>query len=100
MQSKSQNTDRLGLDSHSIPQNNIYSEPWWRNVGYNPSSLPLTGEHASNSSSLECPNGGSDSNEDQSLSNDGPNEEDDDATKDSHVGASPQSGSISFFLVS
>ncbi|PON59064.1 Nuclear transcription factor Y subunit A [Parasponia andersonii] len=92
MRSKSQNKDRLGLDSHSISPTNVYSEPWWRNVGYNPGSLPMTGGNASNSSSLEFPNGGSESNEDQSLSNDGPNEEDDDGTKDSHVSASPQSG--------
>ncbi|EXB93313.1 Nuclear transcription factor Y subunit A-1 [Morus notabilis] len=92
MRSKSQNTDGLGLDSHTITPTNVYSEPWWRNVGYNPISPPLTVRNASNSSSLDCPNGASESNEDQSLSDDGPNEEDDDATKDSYVSASPRSG--------
>lgn len=93
MRSKSQNTDQLGLDSRANPPTGVYPEPWWRNVGYN-MSMPLTRGNVSNSSSLECPNGASESNEDHSLSNDGPNEEDDDATKDSHVSASPQSGSV------
>lgn len=91
MRPKSQNTDGLGLDSHNITPTNVYSEPWWRGVGYNPISPPLTARNASNSSSLDCPNGASESNEDHSLSDGGPNEEDDDATKDSHVSASPRS---------
>ena len=94
MRSKSQNTDQLGLDSHAIPPNSVYSEPWWRNAGYNPTSPTLPVGNASNSSSLECPNDASESNEDQSMSDDGLNEEDDDVTKDSHVGASPQSGTV------
>ena len=93
-QSQSQNTEQLGLDSHAIPPSSVCGEPWWRNVGYMPVSMPLTGGNVSNSSSVECPNGASESNEDQSLSNDGQYEEEDDATKDSNVSASPQSGSI------
>ncbi|XP_062084051.1 nuclear transcription factor Y subunit A-1-like isoform X2 [Humulus lupulus] len=92
MRSKSKNTDRLGLDSHAIPPSSVCGEPWWRNVSYMPAPMPVTRGNASNSSSVECPNGASESNEDQSLSNEGPYEEDDDATKDSHVSASPQSG--------
>lgn len=95
MQSKSQSTSRLRPDPHTIPPASVLGEPWWRSGGYNPISPPLTGGIATNSSSLECPNGGSESNDDQSLSNDGQNEEDDDATKESKISASPQTGSIS-----
>lgn len=95
MQSKSQSTSRLGPDPHTIPANGVFGEPWWRSGGYNPISPPLTGGNATNSSSLECPNGGSESHDEQSLSDDDQNEEDDDATKESQIGVSPQSGSIS-----
>ncbi|PQP99565.1 nuclear transcription factor Y subunit A-1 [Prunus yedoensis var. nudiflora] len=75
----------------TILTHSVYSEPWWRGVGYNPISPAVTGRNASNSSSLECPNGGSESNDDRSLSNDEPNEEDDDdATKGSQI-TSPRS---------
>ncbi|XP_021812081.1 nuclear transcription factor Y subunit A-1 [Prunus avium] len=91
MQSKSETENRLHADHHTIPPNSVYSEPWWRGVGYNPISPAVTGRNASNSSSLECPNGGSESNDDRSLSNDEPNEDDDDdATKGSQI-TSPRS---------
>jgi nuclear transcription factor Y alpha len=82
MQSKSENANRLDPGSHAIPQAGVYSEPWWR-IGYNPMSPVMTGGNVSNSSSLECPNGVSDSNDGQSPSNGGLNEDDDDATKES-----------------
>ena len=97
MRPESQNKDQLELDSHAVPPNNVYSEPWWRNGGYNPVSLPLPVANASNSSSLECPNDASESNEDQSLSD----EDDDDIAKDSHSGASPRPGILQcLFLLS
>lgn len=96
MQSKSETENRLHADHHTIPPNSVYSEPWWRGVGYNPISPAVTGRNASNSSSLECPNGGSESNDDRSLSNDEPNEDDDDdATKESQI-TSPRSGDNSY----
>lgn len=96
MQSKSETENRLHADHHTIPPNSVYSEPWWRGVGYNPISPAVTGRNASNSSSLECPNGGSESNDDRSLSNDEPNEDDDDdATKGSQI-TSPRSGNNSY----
>ncbi|KAL5566657.1 hypothetical protein UlMin_029821 [Ulmus minor] len=60
-------------------------------MGYNNISTPLTGGNASNSSSLECPNGASESNDDRSFSN-GQNEEDDDAAKEPRMSTSPRSG--------
>lgn len=95
MQSKSESTNRLRSDPHSFPPSSVYSEPWWRGVGYNPMSQAMAGANASNSSSLECPNGDSESNDDQSMSN---NEEDDDATKESPATAPNQSGVI-FYIV-
>lgn len=91
MQSKSENANRLHPGSHAIPPS-VYSEPWWRNIGYNPISSVVTAGNISNSSSLECPNAGSDSNDGQSRSNNGLNEEDDDATKESQNTASSRSG--------
>ncbi|MED6183980.1 hypothetical protein PIB30_042926 [Stylosanthes scabra] len=85
MQSKSETANRLRSDPHSFQPSGVYSEPWWRGVGYSAVPQAMPGANASNSSSLECPNGGdSESNEEgQSLSNSGMNEEDDDAAKDS-----------------
>lgn len=94
MQSKSQSRNQLGADPHSIPPTGMYSEPWWRGVGYNSPNPPMMGANVSNSSSLNCPNDGSESNDDQSLSNDGPNEEDDDDAKESKMNKSPRSGII------
>ncbi|KAL5164557.1 Nuclear transcription factor Y subunit A-1 [Glycine soja] len=88
MQSKSETANRLRSDPHSFQPGSVYSEPWWRGIGYNPVAQTMAGANASNSSSLECPNGDSESNEEgQSLSNSGMNEEDDDATKDSQPAA-------------
>jgi len=91
MQSKSENANRLEPGSHAIPQAGVYSEPWWR-IGYNPMSPVMTGGNVSNSSSLECPNGVSDSNDGQSPSNGGLNEDDDDATKESQNTSSRSAG--------
>ncbi|KAF7816041.1 nuclear transcription factor Y subunit A-1-like [Senna tora] len=55
-------------------------------------SQAMAGANASNSSSLECPNGDSESNDGQSLSNSELNEEEDDATKESPATAPNQSG--------
>ncbi|XP_061367398.1 nuclear transcription factor Y subunit A-1-like isoform X1 [Gastrolobium bilobum] len=93
MQSKSETANRLRSDPHSFQPSNVYSEPWWRGIGYNPMAQAMSGANASHSSSLECPNGDSESNEEgQSLANSGLNEEDDDATKDSQPAAPNQSG--------
>ena len=92
MQSKSETANRLRSDPHTYPPTNAYSEPWWRGIGYNPISQAVVGANASNSSSLECPNGDSESNDGQSLSNSGLNEEDDDATKESQATDPNQSG--------
>ncbi|KAL2332886.1 hypothetical protein Fmac_014099 [Flemingia macrophylla] len=93
MQSKSETANRLRSDPHSFQPGGVYSEPWWRGIGYNPLAQTMAGANASNSSSLECPNGDSESNEEgQSLSNSGMNEEDDDATKDSQPAAPNEPG--------
>ncbi|WVY94959.1 hypothetical protein V8G54_034047, partial [Vigna mungo] len=93
MQSKSETANRLRSDPHSFQPGSVYSEPWWRGIGYNPLAQTMAGANASNSSSLECPNGDSESNEEgQSLSNSGRNEEDDDATKESQPAAPNEPG--------
>ena len=90
MQSKSEGGSRLEPDSHGVPQTAVHSEPWWRNSGYGAISPGVRGGNASNSSSMECPNG-SESNDGQSLSNGGLNEEDD-GNKEIQTTASSQSG--------
>lgn len=90
MRSKSERTDQLEPNPNAIPPGAVYSEPWWRGVGYNSISPALAGGNVSNSSSLDCPNG-SESNDAQSMSNDGLNEEDDDANKESRAPASSRS---------
>ncbi|KAJ7964092.1 Nuclear transcription factor Y subunit A [Quillaja saponaria] len=92
MQSKSESANRLKAATHTIPPTGVYSEPWWRGIVSNPIPPTMTRANAANSSSLDCPNGGSESNEGQSLSNSGLNEEDDDATKEVQGTASTQSG--------
>ncbi|XP_022642386.1 nuclear transcription factor Y subunit A-1 isoform X2 [Vigna radiata var. radiata] len=93
MQSKSETANRLRSDPHSFQPGSVYSEPWWRGIGYNPLAQTMAGANASNSSSLECPNGDSESNEEgQSLSNSGRNEEDDDATKEPQPAAPNEPG--------
>lgn len=94
MRSKSESTDQLEPNPNAIPPGAVYSEPWWRGVGYNSISPALAGGNVSNSSSLDCPNG-SESNDAQSMSNDGLNEEDDDANKESRAPASSRSGNWS-----
>ncbi|XVF04727.1 hypothetical protein REPUB_Repub05bG0110000 [Reevesia pubescens] len=89
MQSKSEGGSRLEPDPHGVPPTAVYSEPWWRNIGYGAISPGVRGGNASNSSSMECPNG-SESNDGQSLSNDGLNEEDD-GNKETVTTASSQS---------
>lgn len=97
MQSKSETANRLRSDPHSFQPGGVYSEPWWRGIGYNPMAQTMSGANASNSSSLECPNGDSESNEEgQSLSNSGM--EDDDATKDSQPAAPNQTGSLEYHV--
>lgn len=97
MQSKSETANRLRSDPHSFQPRSVYTEPWWRGVGYNTVPPVMPGANASNSSSLECPNGDSESNEEgQSLSNSGMNEEDDDAAKDSQPAAPNQSGASAY----
>lgn len=90
MQSNSKGPNQIG-PPHTAPPSSVYSEPWWRGVGYNPISTTMTGGNTNNSPSSECPNGGSESNDGQSHSNGGLNEEDDDSIKESQATASSQS---------
>ncbi|XWS71161.1 hypothetical protein CRYUN_Cryun03dG0115500 [Craigia yunnanensis] len=76
MQPKSEGGSRLEPDPHGVHPTAVYSEHWWHNIGYGAISPGVRGGNASNSSSMECPNG-SESNDGQSLSNGGLNEEDD-----------------------
>ncbi|CAK9314203.1 unnamed protein product [Citrullus colocynthis] len=86
MQSKSKSVNHLGSEPPNMQQTSSYSEPWWRSIGYNHISPPPAGGNVSNSTSLECTNGASESNDGQSMSNDDLNEDDDDdTTKDSHA---------------
>ncbi|KAJ8751246.1 hypothetical protein K2173_016427 [Erythroxylum novogranatense] len=78
MLSKSDSSNRREADREAVGRYAVHSEEWWRGTGYNAISSP------------ECPND-SESNGDQSLSNGRLNEEDDDATKESHNIASSQS---------
>lgn len=94
MQSKSETTNQPRSSPHSFTPNTVYSEPWWRGIHYNSAPKAMSGVNASNSSSLERPNADSESSEGQSLSNNGMNEEDDDATKESQPTAPNQSGAI------
>ncbi|KAJ0083486.1 hypothetical protein Patl1_29778 [Pistacia atlantica] len=89
MRPKSESSNQLEPDPHAIPPG-TYSEPWWRNAGYNTIPPAGAGANPSNSSSLEGPNG-LDSNDGPSMSNDGVNEEDDDANKESQNTASSRS---------
>ncbi|XP_031272028.1 nuclear transcription factor Y subunit A-1 [Pistacia vera] len=89
MRPKSESSNQLEPDPHAIPPG-TYSEPWWRNAGYNIIPPSGAGANPSNSSSLEGPNG-LDSNDGPSMSNDGVNEEDDDANKESQNTASSRS---------
>ena len=90
MQSKSEGGNRLEPDPHGVHPTAVYPDPWWRKVGYGAISSGVRGGNASNSSSMECPNG-SESNDGQSASNGGLNEEDD-ANKQTQTTASSQSG--------
>ncbi|KAE9591154.1 putative transcription factor Hap2/NF-YA family [Lupinus albus] len=90
MQSKSE-TNGMRSDPRSFQPSIGYAEHWWRGIGYNPIAQTMSKANTTNSSSLDCPNGDSESNEEgQSLSNNGLNEEDDGATKDSQHAASNQ----------
>ncbi|XVF69625.1 hypothetical protein PTKIN_Ptkin11bG0096500 [Pterospermum kingtungense] len=89
MQSKSEGGSQLELDLHGVPPNAVYSEPWWRNIGYGAISPAVRGGNASNSSSMECPNA-SESNDGLSMSNNGLNEEDD-GNKEAQTTASSRS---------
>ncbi|GMI81594.1 nuclear factor Y, subunit A1, nuclear factor Y subunit A1, EMBRYO DEFECTIVE 2220 [Hibiscus trionum] len=89
MQSKSEGGRRLEPDLHGVTPTAVYSEPWWRNNGYGAISPRVRGGNVSKSSSGECPNG-SESNDDQTLSNDGVNKEDD-VNKERQAAASSRS---------
>jgi len=98
MPSKSETANQPRSNPHSFAPNNVYSEPWWRGIQYNSVPQAMSGVNASNSSSLERPNGDSESSEDQSLSNNGVNEEDDDATKESQPTAPNQAGALDYIV--
>ncbi|KAG8638292.1 nuclear transcription factor Y subunit A-1 isoform X2 [Manihot esculenta] len=90
MQSKSQSANPLEPDPRVIQPCAVHSEPWWRSIGFNTVSSAVPAGNTSNLSSPDGPNG-SLSNDDQSLSNGGVNEDDDDASKESQATASSQS---------
>ena len=92
MQPKSEGGSRLEPDPHGVHPTAVYSEQWWHNIGYGAISPVVRGGNASNSSSMECPNG-SESNDGQSLSNGGLNEEDD-GNKEIQTTASSRSGTL------
>eukprot|EP00256_Glycine_max_P055373 XP_014622548.1 nuclear transcription factor Y subunit A-14 isoform X1 [Glycine max] len=81
MQSKSETANQLRSDPRSFAPNQSYSEPWWRGIQCNPVPQAMSGVNISNSSSLERPNGDSESSE-----------EDDDATKEPQPTAPNQPG--------
>ncbi|XP_019434586.1 PREDICTED: nuclear transcription factor Y subunit A-1-like isoform X1 [Lupinus angustifolius] len=90
MQPKSE-TNGMRSDPRSFQPSIGYAEHWWRGIAYNPIAQTMSEANTTNSSSLDCPNGDSESNEEgRSLSNSGLNEEDDGATKDSQHGAPNQ----------
>ncbi|XP_023533872.1 nuclear transcription factor Y subunit A-1-like [Cucurbita pepo subsp. pepo] len=78
MQFKSKSVNQVESEPPNMQQTGSYSEPWWRSIGYNPISPSATGGNVSNSPSLECTNGASESNDGQSMSNADLNEDDDD----------------------
>ncbi|XP_022754246.1 nuclear transcription factor Y subunit A-1-like [Durio zibethinus] len=88
MQSKSEHASQLEPDSHGVHPTAVFSEPWWGNIGYGAISVGVRGGNASNSSSMECPNG-SESKDGQSLSSGGLNEEND-VNKETQTTASSQ----------
>lgn len=95
MQSKSQSANPLEPDPRVIQPCAVHSEPWWRSIGFNTVSSAVPAGNTSNLSSPDGPNG-SLSNDDQSLSNGGVNEDDDDASKESQATASSQSGTFMY----
>ncbi|XP_050370477.1 nuclear transcription factor Y subunit A-1 isoform X2 [Argentina anserina] len=84
MQPNVESENRIPADHHTIPPPTVSSEPWWRTVGYNPTSPTVTGRNVSNSSSFERQKSHSESSEYKSVSDDGSNE-DDDNTKESQM---------------
>ncbi|XVF47383.1 hypothetical protein PTKIN_Ptkin03bG0104500 [Pterospermum kingtungense] len=89
MKSKSEGGSRLEPNPHGVHPTVVYSDPWWRNSGYGPISSRVRGGNASNSSSMECPNG-SESNNRQSPS-DGRLNEEDDTNKETQTTSSSRS---------
>ena len=92
MQSKSETNNQLQSDPNGAPSTTIYYEPWCSSMGYSPFPLPVVGGNASSSTSLEFPNGGSESNDGQSVSNNDVNDEEDDVSKEVQATGSPHSG--------
>ncbi|XP_022968054.1 nuclear transcription factor Y subunit A-1 isoform X1 [Cucurbita maxima] len=90
MQSKSETNNQFESDPNGTPSTSIYYEPWWRGIGYNPIPLPVVGGNSSSSTSLEFPNGGSESNDGQSVSNNDVNDEED-VSKEVQATGSPHS---------
>ncbi|XP_057483190.1 nuclear transcription factor Y subunit A-1-like [Actinidia eriantha] len=85
MQSKSESASQIEANPYKIPPSAALSEPWWRHTNYNSISSTVIAENTSNPSSREQ------SKDDQSQSDDGIDEEDDDAIRESHISASPHS---------
>ena len=86
MQSKSESASQIEANPYKILPSAALSEPWWRHTNYNSISSAVIAENTSNSYSREQ------SKDYQSQSDDGVDEEDDDAIKESHISASPHSG--------
>ncbi|PSR90190.1 Nuclear transcription factor Y subunit A-1 like [Actinidia chinensis var. chinensis] len=85
MQSKSESASQIEANPYKILSSAALSEPWWRHTNYNYISSNVIAENSSYPSLREQ------SKDDQSQSDDGVDEEDDDAIKESHISASPHS---------
>lgn len=87
-----QSDNQLEPDPRVLAPTTLYGEPWWRGVGYNTIPPVITSAKTSNSATFDGANG-SESNDDQSMSNDRVNEEEEeDAKKESQTTASSRGG--------
>lgn len=77
MQPKSESSNRVEAHPHIMQTSAVFTEPWWRGIGYNPTSPADPGRNETHAP-LGCINGGSESNGGQSQSNEERVEEDDD----------------------
>ncbi|XP_048139675.1 nuclear transcription factor Y subunit A-1-like isoform X4 [Rhodamnia argentea] len=93
MQPKSESSNRVEAHPHSIQTCAVFTEPWWRGIGYNTIS-PAEPGRIENHAPLGCINGGSDSNGGQSQSSEERVEEDDDGDNVKGSGNPACSGAV------